>query len=313
MFIVYERLMIKNKILQSLNKAEYIFRPGQFFKRFIKPSTLTSTFSRVELPWGKSIEVSRQEDIGQAIIKLGLYDLTVSEMIHRLCLDPNSSSKVVMDVGANIGYMSSVMTHSLSSSDKVFSFEPHPAIFERLCRNINYMSGPQVFAHELALSDEIGEMRFMLPQGWLQNEGLGFLDSSLTQDKIKGAKFLKNVKTTTLDSFASEKGLDQIFLMKVDTEGNELAVLKGASALLAAKKIKTIIYEDHRLYPTEVSSFLESFGYHVYFLKRGLLKPQLKEGREATPETWEPNSFIATVDMDQVLRASSGWGWKILR
>ncbi len=301
------------KFLIRLNKAEYLFRPSKLFHRFFSRTFQESDLVVVSLPWGEKIEVSPEEDIGKAIIRLGLYDLTVSEVIFRICRQKTNESKIVLDVGGNIGYMTSVFSHALSSVDQIHTFEPHPSIYEKLLRNIKLMKGPRIYAHEMALSDQNGEMRFMLPKGFEQNRGLGFLESSSTQLKMECAQFLKNVQTHKLDDFSYTNKIEEIFLMKVDTEGNELSVFHGARDLLKSKKIRTIIYEDHVLYPNPVSQFLEGFGYQIFFLKRGLFGVKLKEGRESTPETWEPNSFLATLDPEGVKSAVKSLGWQILR
>ena len=302
------------RFLARFNKAEYVFKPSQLVKRiFSAPVAPGEGLRRVRLAWGSEIEVLPQEDIGRAIIRLGLYDLTVSEIILRLCRQPQKTPRVVLDIGANIGYMTSVFSHGLKSEDSVYSFEPHPAIFERLERNIRLLKGPRFFPQELALSDSEAELRFMLPSGFSQNEGLGFLESELTAGKLDGAKFLKTVRCKALDQFAAEQGLESFFLVKIDTEGNELAVLKGAHRLLHEKKIQHIVFEDHDLYPTPVTKYLEELGYHIYFLKRGFLKPQLLEGTRSTAETWEPNSFLATADPELVRKVAKPLGWSVLR
>ena len=63
-----------------------------------------------------------KETIGRAILRLGVYDLCVSESICRL-LDPGESA---IDVGANLGYMTSLMAAKAGKCGSVESFEPHP-------------------------------------------------------------------------------------------------------------------------------------------------------------------------------------------
>jgi len=300
-----------SKLSTKLNKAEYLFRPQQLMKRLLNSAFSTNKVVKAKLPWGNSIHVKADEDIGRAILTLGLYDLTVSEIIYRLCKSVRTP-KINLDVGANIGYMSSVLLHSMSSQDKLFCFEPHPLIYQKLLENLELSGFKKDYqAFELALSSEKGTLDFMLPSNFNENEGLGFLASNLTKDKMPGAKTLKQVETDTLDTFF--KNNEHIFLMKIDNEGNELLVLQGAFRMLSEKRIQHIVYEDHNLYPNNVSNFLEGFGYKIYFLKRGLLKPNLLKGSASTREKWEPNNFLATLDPTHVEGEMKSFGWQILR
>lgn len=302
------------KIITSFNKAEYFFRPSQFFRR-LRLRESGDKLVEATLPWGYKIHVSPEEDIGKAILTLGLYDLTVSEVITRLC-KLETTPKVVLDIGANIGYMTSVLSHSLKEEDTIFAFEPHPQIFLKLKTNtINWTPGPQITLMDFALSNSNDEIDLMIPSEFSVNEGLGFLATNLTQDKIKNAIVCQKVKTKSLDSLWAENVFksEEIFLMKIDTEGNELLVLEGAEGLLKEKRIKNIIFEEHLLYPAPSMLFLEKLGYTIFFLKRGLFSPQYLPVKETTSETWEPNNFLATIDPTSAKNLLAPLGWQILR
>ncbi|MBC7712067.1 MAG: FkbM family methyltransferase [Rhizobacter sp.] len=303
-------------IITSLNKAEYFFRPAQLVKRLLKRSAKTDEKNVIAiLPWGHEINVSPSEDIGKAIMTLGLYDLTVSEVIHRLCRMNPAEEKVVLDVGANIGYMTSVLSQSLSQKDKVISFEPHPAVFNKLKKNAaSWNNGAKIELENLALSNESGFINLMIPSNFKDNEGLGFLATALTEEKTKDAVVCKKVKTMALDEYwnSSTYRDKNIFLMKIDTEGNELLVLQGAKNFLAQKRVQHILFEEHELYPAASMLFLEKMGYTIYFLKRGFLSPRLIPVKETTKETWEPNNFLATLSSEVIEKNLSAWGWKIL-
>ena len=247
------------KIITILNKAEYFFRPSQLYKR-LKTANFKTEPVEATLPWGHKILVSPEEDIGKAILVLGLYDITVSEVIMRLCDPAGNEPRVVLDVGANIGYMTSVLSHSLNKKDTIISFEPHPQVFSKLELNSeSWSSGPNIKLEKLALSNVEAELDLMVPINFSFNEGLGFLATPLTRDKMKDAIICQKVNARTLDLYWSEQNIpkDHIFLMKIDTEGNELLVLQGAQELLKSKKITNIIFEEHLLYPAPSMLFLE--------------------------------------------------------
>jgi hypothetical protein len=116
------------------------------------------------LPWGIKIRIFSGEAIGHAIWTTGLYDLSVTEMLWRL-IDPGD---IAIDVGANIGYMSSVMMQRVGPAGKVLSFEPHPELYQRLADNVKlwkeFFPKTHIQVEELALSDYSGGGFLIFPE-----------------------------------------------------------------------------------------------------------------------------------------------------
>src|SRR6266487_6888965 len=121
-------------ISERLNKPEYWFRPGQLFQKLLfELGRYSSKFSgRVRLPWGIEISVNPHETTGKSLLTHGVYELAVSEFLWRLT-DPGDHC---LDIGANIGYVTSLLAAKAGQSGKVSSFEPHPQVFERLTENV---------------------------------------------------------------------------------------------------------------------------------------------------------------------------------
>ena len=72
--------------------------------------------------------------IGRSIVTTGLFDLAVSELLARL-IDPGD---IVVDAGANVGYMTVLAATAAGRSGRVLAFEPHPELFAVLCQNAGY-------------------------------------------------------------------------------------------------------------------------------------------------------------------------------
>src|SRR3954465_296715 len=87
----------------------------------------------VRLPWGLPVEVDTGDAIGFSIVAGGVFDPCVTETLHRL-IDPGD---VVADVGANLGYMSSLAAARVGPEGRVLAFEPHPRAYELLERNVS--------------------------------------------------------------------------------------------------------------------------------------------------------------------------------
>src|SRR5262245_30401299 len=123
-----------NRSVRSFAKPEYLLRPSQLWRRLqwhFAPAN--ETYISVRLPWGAQIRVRPTDVIGSAIAKLGLFDLLVSESLFRLC----DVGELALDIGANIGQMTSLMAVKVGPSGTVLAFEPHFEIFSELAFNVN--------------------------------------------------------------------------------------------------------------------------------------------------------------------------------
>lgn len=134
---------------------------------------------------------------------------------------------VMVDVGANLGLMSLHAARRLGSTGTVIAVEPHPVYFERLERNIARNHFRNIRAWNLAAGSRAGEARiFDVPS-------VNIGRSSLI-DPGNGARQAGSVKIKTLDEILD--GLEPHFL-KIDVEGFEWEVLKGARKTLQARPV----------------------------------------------------------------------------
>ena len=131
---------------------QYLFRPRQILVRLKQAVAGPPPESaQVRLPWGDLITIRPRETIGALIWYYGVFDLVVTEAICRL-LDP---SEVALDIGANIGQMSSLMRYRTGRLGKVVSVEPHPELFAELGKIVRQPPGTpdvaDVETHQVAL------------------------------------------------------------------------------------------------------------------------------------------------------------------
>ncbi|PIP84999.1 MAG: hypothetical protein CO113_03215 [Elusimicrobia bacterium CG_4_9_14_3_um_filter_62_55] len=125
----------------------------------------------------------------------------------------------VFDVGANLGYYALL---AAAFSDEVFAFEPSPRILPTLRRNLRGTANATVV--ETALGDREGTAPlFLAPTHLIGSSSFveGWTDTTETAE----------VETTTLDRFCRERGLRPDWI-KIDVEGFEESVLKGAREIL---------------------------------------------------------------------------------
>jgi FkbM family methyltransferase len=297
------------KILAAA-KPEYLMNPRQFMRRLrLAVVPIRGERALVRLPWGWEIEVRCQDDIGRALIHLGIYDLVVAETLWRLC----DTGESALDLGANIGAMTALLAKRLGPAGHVRCFEAHPEIIEELRSNVDRWKdagGAEIQIRGAALSDHAGTVQFEVPEDFNRQRGLSRVLDPENPDRI-GSKVL-TVPSVTLDS--ALEGLGDIGVAKMDVEGHEKSVLLGAKAALESRRIRDWIFEHHPAYPSAVTDLFETHGYTVLEIRRGFSKPVLTPlPTTAKRSDWEATNFLATADPARALARMEKRGWQILK
>jgi FkbM family methyltransferase len=174
------------------------------------------------------------------------------------------------DIGANIGVFSVAAGKAMEEAQgSIYAFEPCPTTFAILEKNLqeNELSG--VHAQCVALSERSGEARLYVNAA--MKDGLNSLeDPSHADAEVVGTVA---VRVTTLDEFIAEHEIPSVDVMKVDVEGAELLVFRGARGLLAREDAPLILYEGYswctagfHYHPVEIMWLLETFGYEIFVL-----------------------------------------------
>lgn len=281
-------------IARLLNKPYYIFRPTQAFRRLAL--LLGRDPRNVVLPWGLPIRFDRSEAVGDAIARIGLYDLTVCEALWRLA-DPGD---LAVDAGANIGVMTSVLAVSVGKTGEVVALEPHPRTFERLAANVaHWHDASTITPARKALSDQLGIATLHLPA------------DAATATLSANGPAVAEVECTTLDELLGER---RVGVLKLDVEGHEEAVLVGARRALVDRRVRDIVFEDLAPPPTAVMRLLEEAGYSLFKLDCRLLRLALI-GIDGPfrHRVFESPNYLATLDPGRARSRIGSWGWQVLR
>jgi FkbM family methyltransferase len=138
---------------------------------------------------------------------------------------------VFLDVGANTGFYSLVAVASGPATSAI-AFEPVPAILELLRANLrlNRASG-RVTVEEVAIGDQSGWATLHLPPPQL--DGTVETSASLEPDFKDVVASSFEVRTSTLDDAWRGRGEPPVTMVKVDVEGSEARVLRGAEAVIS--------------------------------------------------------------------------------
>ena len=256
--------------------------------------------------FGFDFDLMPDDLISNSIRRKGIYDVVTAEVIYRLLDDAAQA----LDIGAHVGIMSVVMGLRVGRGGEVRSLEPHPELFSKLQSNalrLNSMLGSTVILPlAAAASDHAGPQQLALPRDWSKNTGGGRIPAS-PQTGEGGSTIA--VECVTLDG--AFPGSFSPTLVKLDVEGHEIAVLRGAANLLS-RSIRDVVFEDFGSYPSPVMALLEAAGFLVFALWRSALRPKLAPpGRRGVPPRADPN-YLATRDPDRVRRRLAPAGWNVL-
>jgi FkbM family methyltransferase len=147
------------------------------------------------------------------------------------------SGGVAFDVGANIGAFSLLIA---SMDCTVHAFEPIPETFCRLKKNMRFNGAlDNIHLSCLAVGADQGLVRFTIQDNSPATNRMA-VPGEVTKYNLS---YSQVVGAVSLDHYCKEQGLDNISFLKIDVEGMEPYVLKGARDLLLARKIAAILIE----------------------------------------------------------------------
>lgn len=176
----------------------------------------------------------------------------------------------VVDVGANHGLFSLEAAHLVGESGLVHAFEPTPSTRELLENNLAANGLDRVRVFPTALGERPGTARLRVHREMSGLNTLASEDISWNHRTLR-ADAIVDVPITTLDAHAEAEGIDRIDFLKVDVEGFELGVIRGARRLLASGRVGRIMLEvgdvtcgNAGVAPPDLLTELEALGYALH-------------------------------------------------
>jgi FkbM family methyltransferase len=185
---------------------------------------------------------------------------------------------VAVDVGANIGAFTAALAAAVAPCGTVHAFEPLPASRKRLARTLELNGLTNVTVDGRAVTDESGTAElFQYGPGF---ESWATLTARQLEHEGRRLKATPTpVATTTLDDYAGEAGIAGIDLLKIDVEGAEERVLRGARRLLDESRVAAVVLEvsDNTLEAfdaraIDVIELLEQRGLRPFVARDGRLR-----------------------------------------
>jgi FkbM family methyltransferase len=144
----------------------------------------------------------------------------------------NKSEFLVVDVGANLGQYATLASEVVGPRAIIYSFEPSKETFSRLQASTSSIESVRPVNLGLGEKEEILTLYSSKPASVM---------ASLYAREDSGRR--EEIQISTLDKFCEKENINEIDFLKIDIEGHELFVLKGARRMLSEKKIRFIQFE----------------------------------------------------------------------
>ncbi|MBL8054621.1 MAG: FkbM family methyltransferase [Nitrospira sp.] len=175
-------------------------------------------------------------------------------------------AKTSIDIGAAAGVFSASL---LPMSRDCVAFEPRPAQAADM-RAMFESVGASVRVESVALSDQTGTMPLRI---LVEDQGRSTIEAdNYLEDEDGSAREEIQVPVCRLDDY----GFDGVGFIKIDVEGHELSVLKGARATIVREQPTLLVEIENRHKPNavaDVTAFLRGLGYTGFFLLENSVQP----------------------------------------
>ena len=163
---------------------------------------------------------------------------------------------VVFDIGTNIG---TIANWFATRTHHVHGFEPHPDNLRLTKEQIQLRKTTNITLSKLALGSEPGTLQLHV-KSFHGHHSLGDTSATPTVEKI-------DVEVDTVDRYCTANGIERIDFLKIDVEGFEEEVLKGATTMLKNQQVGLVLFELRQ-------SILASIGKNG----KGIFAPLLEQG-----------------------------------
>ncbi len=214
----------------SLQRSSSMLRSLEYF---LRRWVLRSQFLLARVPaLGLRFRVKAEDVVGRHLFKYQVHEPELSTFIaeNLRC----KSGDILLDIGANVGWYTLLFSKIAPKDVQILAFEPDPLNYDLLTKNLAINRAERVDASRIALADSEGTQKLHR----YSNRNLG--RHSLLP--INNGPTI-NVKTKTLDGLLEERNLGERVpcLIKIDVEGYELRVLRGAEKTL--KRCRMLVCE----------------------------------------------------------------------
>jgi len=233
-------------------------RGFKHFERFMKHVGLERTGFVKRLQSDLLIELGLEDHIEKQLFWYGHYEKKEMDTL----LDFVNADSIVMDVGANIGYVS-LLCSGKAPYGKIISFEPGPSLVQKMNKNLELNAIGNVLLLSSAVGEKVGSCLYY--ESSLENTGM----SGLSPAENYSHK-MQSVPMTTLDQVVIDFNLQKVDLVKIDVEGSEESVLKGMQNVL--KELRPFVFMEisafnlkrYKILPSAIFKLMADVNYRPF-------------------------------------------------
>jgi len=180
--------------------------------------------------------------LSDALQEVELFDLIVEKQIYSIPECRVEEGDIVFDVGAHMGFFS--YHAKLSGAKAIYAFEPNPYVREVLTKHKSLWGFLDLNIYDLALYSEEVELSLSIPENPLASVATVNYEGTVLEKFRYGAKI--RVVATTIDSFVKNNRIPFVDFIKIDAEGSEREILRGAKQTIGEFRPKITVSAYHR-------------------------------------------------------------------
>ena len=262
------------RIIQTIGRLFYnIFPPSLSTNlacskvgKYIASKFMPTTSAIYRCQYGIKLKLLPDEAFESGVLHTGIINKFETDLLIKYL----KANDIFVDVGTFVdGWHSILASKIVGVKGQVFSFEPMPQYFSRFAENINLNNCLNITAERIALSDNNGTATF---------HELGSNSSLLPDERMKTTLSI-TVRTQTLDSYVMGREIKKIDFLKIDVEGAEPLVIKGATETIK-NKVNYLLVEVIEQFLVKAGSSrneliktIEDYGFKSFIITRTGLKP----------------------------------------
>jgi len=254
-----------------------------FFKNLPNGELLIKTLDGFQL----FINPQYDKGIERKLYLTGSYEKGLLRILDKI-VNPGD---VIVDAGANIGLISIFCARKVKSNGLVLSFEPHPETFPILEKNIAINDLSQVLSINKALGSAKGNAKIY------SNLQINRGAASLVEFQEDSPSF--DIEVVTLDTILKGRNIVKVNLLKIDVEGFEMEVLKGAKCVLSTDDAPIVVVECSNTRSNYNYSIEELFNFLT--LQNGYQIYKMSQSKERISKLVAVGSFEELPQHDNIL------------